>query len=306
MLWPQRGLWHNTFSQTVGSGTDTEARLKAALAAAGSRVMGVANMAVQGIGEGHPLRLAAATLGIPVNRGFARGSVVAHDMPAAVTFGNLTLRIVGPTQSNLDELGAEWGEWLDKHEDNIASGDPLLLANADRSVPNLCSITVFVGGDDKTMLFTGDGRSDHLLQGLKLADLLDTRGNLWEDVLKLPHHGSNRNITKTFFTKVRASQYVITANGRDDNPNLATLIWLVETANRQHREVEILLTNETLSTKKLQEEYDPVTSACQPTLMEKGADSMVHELAAQVKVLRNTAPAAGARHWRRTSPPTGP
>lgn len=50
------------------------------------------------------------------------------------------------------------------------------------------------------------------------------------DVIKAPHHGSDRNIKKTFFRKVTADRHILSANGRDGNPDLATLIWLVEAA----------------------------------------------------------------------------
>ncbi len=272
-------LWHNAFSQTIGSGNDIEARLQAVMAMAGAQAMTLADMAVQGIGEGHQLRLAAIALGIPINPGFASGFVRADDALDDIAFDNLSLHVVGPTQENLDELQNRWLKWLDNHEDALVSGDPFLMANADRSVPNLSSIMVLAEAEGKTILLTGDGRSDHLLQGLKQAGLLDSKGHMHVDVLKMPHHGSDRNMTKTFFKKVRADTYVISANGRDDNPDLATLIWMVETANRQGREIEIVVTNETLSTQKLLEEYDPEVFGYQLVVMEQGAFSIVVELA---------------------------
>ena len=48
---------------------------------------------------------------------------------------------------------------------------------------------------------------------------------------------------------------MISANGKDDNPDLATLIWLVEAAEEQNRHPQIIVTNETPSTHKLLQEY---------------------------------------------------
>jgi hypothetical protein len=155
----------------------------------------------------------------------------------------------------LNNLEQEWIEWLDANEDAIMSDDPFVMANSDGSIPNLSSIMLLAEADGRTMLFTGDGRSDHLLDGLGAAGLLDAAGRMHVNVLKLPHHGSNRNITKTFFKKVTADTYVASANGRDDNPDLATLIWLVEAAKDQQRDVKIVVTNRTPSVKKLLEEY---------------------------------------------------
>ena len=54
-----------------------------------------------------------------------------------------------------------------------------------------------------------------------------------------------------------ADRYVASANGKDKNPDLATLIWLVEVAKEQNRAVEIFLTNHTSSSAKLVQEYPP-------------------------------------------------
>ena len=71
---------------------------------------------------------------------------------------------------------------------------------------------------------TGDARSDDVLDGLKALKLVADAGEpLTVDVLKLPHHGSIRNVDATFFDRVRARHYVISANGRDGNPEDETL-----------------------------------------------------------------------------------
>ena len=111
--------------------------------------------------------------------------------------------IVGPTNKNLEDLKKKWLQWLDKYEDVLATGgNPMLAAMADSSVPNLSSIMFLVRSDDKTILFTGDGRGDHLIQGLGQTDLLDSEGKLHVDVLKVPHHGSGRNVTKKFLRDI--------------------------------------------------------------------------------------------------------
>ncbi|HYO70712.1 MAG TPA: hypothetical protein VEU33_31995 [Archangium sp.] len=48
------------------------------------------------------------------------------------------------------------------------------------------------------------------------------------DVLKLQHHGSVRNVTPEFFERVVADHYVISANGKHDNPDVETLEMLAE------------------------------------------------------------------------------
>jgi hypothetical protein len=250
------GLWHNSFGRAIDPDSDIDVRLQSLITNTRAAVMTTAGMAVNGISEGNSLRLAAQALQIPINDGFPDDLIVVDTAPASIKLDNLMIRIAGPTQANLDALRAEWEEWLDTHEDAIGTDDPLVMANSDQSVPNLSSVMFLVEGGGRTILFTGDGRSDHLLDGLGQAALLDDKGRMHVDVLKLPHHGSNRNATRTFFKKVTADTYVASANGRDDNPDLATLIWIVEAARDQQRRIKLVATNGTPSVKKLLEEYD--------------------------------------------------
>lgn len=256
-------LWHNAFDDTIGLDSDLEVRLESlrvqAMAAGGAGTLALtsAGIALQGISQGRQLRRDALLLGIPVNEGFPASLVSVETAPDAIPLGNLTLRVVGPTRTNLDELQEKWEEWLEAHADDIVSGDPLLAAAADRSVPNLSSIMLLAEVEGRTILLTGDGRGDHLLQGLRQVGLLNHSTTLHVDVLKVAHHGSERNASRRFFRKVTADRYVISADGLHGNPDLATLIWIVEGAREEARQIEILVTNETPSTQKLLEEYPP-------------------------------------------------
>jgi hypothetical protein len=219
-------------------------------------VMSDTAVSLNGIPEGNKLRQLAQLLEIPPNTDLPE-PIVVDPTGGPVTFANLELTVVGPTQANLDALKEEWEKWLDKHEDAIADGDPKVMANADRSVPNLSSICVVAAADGRRVLLTGDARSDHILDGLRSRQLLDNSGHAHFDVLKMPHHGSDRNMTKAFLRNVTADKYVLSANGKYGNPDLATLIWLVEAGKEQSRTPELFVTNETNDTTKLVEEYPP-------------------------------------------------
>jgi len=270
------GIWHNSFGRTVDVDGTLGPRLRAATMNAASVQSAVA---VNGIAEGNALRLAAQALGIPLNAGFPGDLVCADDHPQPVLLDNLKLTVVGPTRANLDELRAQWETWLAAHEDAVADGDPQVMANSDRSVPNLSSIVVLAEADGKRVLCTGDGRSDHLLQGLGQAGLLDAGGAVHVDVLKVAHHGSDRNATRKFFRLVTADTYVLSANGKDDNPDLATLIWIVEEAGKQGRQIELFATNDTPSLRELVAERDPAVNGYTLTVMDPGVHSTTIELA---------------------------
>lgn len=248
-------LWHNSFDATIDPNGIIAAQLGTLISPARAMTMAGSGLATFGIQEGVTLRGHAFALQMAINDGFTNNVVTVDNAPGAIPFDNLELIVIGPTEANLRALEREWIDWLNAHGPAILSNNPFVMSNADRSIPNLSSIMLFAKAEGRTMLLTGDGRSDHLLDGLLQAGLLDINGSLHVDLLKLPHHGSNRNITKTFFRKITADTYVASANGRDGNPDLATLIWLVESAAERGQSIEIAVTNDTPSVQQLIENY---------------------------------------------------
>jgi beta-lactamase superfamily II metal-dependent hydrolase len=167
--------------------------------------------------------------------------------------------------------------WLEKHEDRLSVLNPAVAAMVDKSVPNLSSIMFLADADDMRILLTGDGRGDHLLSGLKEANLLDSKGSIHVDMLKVPHHGSNRNVTADFFKRVTADKYIISANGKYGNPDFNTLEWIVLAAKEQNRNIKICTTNATTDTKKLLVNYDQVQCGYEMISLKKGDHSMILE-----------------------------
>jgi len=254
-------LWHNSFAKTIDDGPNNIAgRVQTMLSnvAGANMVMGSTADEINTIPQGNKLRQDALVLGMPFNDGINDDLVSLDTSPGALTWGNLTVTVVGPTKTNLDNLKAAWLDWLETHEGPLASGDPFLAAMADQSKPNLSSIMLHVKDDTgKTALFTGDGRGDHLLQGLGEANLLSSSGKLHVDLFKLPHHGSDRNVTKTFLKNVTADEYIASANGKDGNPDYSTLSWVIMAAKDQNRQITIHVTNATKSTDDIQADFDP-------------------------------------------------
>ena len=249
-------LWHNTFSQTLGPEVEVRFQMLMSEELAGRDQMVQSSLESRSIAQGDELTRMAYDLDLPMNPEFLPRGVIAVDYsPLPFTLGNLRLQIVGPTRKNLERLGKQWEKWLDVNEKQVLVRDPLLAEQAaikaDRSIPNLSSIMFLAEAGGKTILFTGDGRGQHLLAGLRQMHLLDQQGRLHVDVLKVPHHGSARNVKRDFFKQVTADTYVISADGSDHNPDLITLVWIVDAAQELGREIQILVTNETESTRKL-------------------------------------------------------
>ena len=137
---------------------------------------------------------------------------------------------------------------------------------------------LLIEAEEKTILLTGDGLGEHLLEGLHQTGLLEDDDTFHVDVFKLPHHGSMRNMTPELFERITADTYVICADGTNDNPDYQTLEWLVQAALKQSRSFRIVATNETASTKALVKQYDPEKSFYKMIFLEPELHSITIDL----------------------------
>jgi beta-lactamase superfamily II metal-dependent hydrolase len=77
----------------------------------------------------------------------------------------------------------------------------------DESPANLASLVLMIERGGRRMLLPSDGRQDQILDALARAGYSDKEGNLWVDLLVLPHSGSKRNVSLEFFRRVKANNY---------------------------------------------------------------------------------------------------
>ena len=274
------GLWHNAFGKIIDPDGEITQRLQNLMAMAGAAnvAMPLATDAFLGVKEGNRLRILAKKLDIKTNKNFQKDLIQIETAKKSIKIGTLTLRVVGPNQTNLDELRKDWLKWLKKMEDKMAS-NPSQAAMDDDSVPNLSSIVLLAEANGKTALLTGDARGDHIIDGLKTAKLLKN-DRLHVNLLKVQHHGSDRNATRKFFDTITADTYVISANGKYGNPDLPTLKWIVEAAHDVGRKIEIVLTNETPAVKKIRQSHNPAAFGYKLTIKPKTKHSIAVALAA--------------------------
>jgi beta-lactamase superfamily II metal-dependent hydrolase len=279
------GLWHNSFGKTLGATVEKglARQMGASLLPRGS-VAPSMDMRARSISQGNDLTAYARGLQIPINVDFSNTPdrlVCVENLQKPIRWANLSIRVVGPTHSTLQALQKEWEAWLAEQEKATKLPKEEAIAairELDQSVPNLSSIMLLVEAEGKSVLLTGDGLGDHLLDGLKQAGVLKEDGTYHVDVLKLPHHGSARNVTPAFFERITADTYVICANGKNDNPDFQTLEWLVQAVHNQGRSIRIVATNETASTKKLVAKYDPEKFLYELVFVEPGVHSITLDL----------------------------
>lgn len=243
--WRIKRFWHNSFDDVVGRGTpgaaSAAARGAGAIAADADVFEASATLSPASVAQGRELARLLPGLKLDRNTPF-RGLVQYRPSARPVTIGPMTLRVVGPNAENVKLLRQDWATKvvpLVRKENTRARQAAFVAAYVDESPYNLSSIVVLATCERKTMLFTGDGRGDHTLAELKAAGLLK-KGRLDVDVLKLPHHGSSRNVDRDYFETIRASHYVISADGNYENPDVETLEMI--SASRPDDDFTIYLT----------------------------------------------------------------
>ena len=218
-------LWHNGLRELLDDELDA-----ASLDVLGGNAVPETDLIVASVPQGNQLDADAETLGWKLNKSFGPGPILSGD---EATIGPLTFTAIAPDKDRLKRLREDW-----KSKSDAATIARAEAAELDKTVYNLSSVVLLVDdGDGHTMLLTGDARHDHMLEGLEENGLLDAEGEMDVDLLKLPHHGSDRNIDTDFFRRVRAKHYVISCDGSHHNPEAATLAMLREARGDDDYEV---------------------------------------------------------------------
>jgi len=233
-----RRFWHNSFGDLVGSEASFQQGM-ASLASAGSTAK--AAMASEApsvklgnvklddrrevavlasIKQGRDLRDHLSVLQLTGNEPF---NDVLSSKSGKKKIDEANVTIVGPIKSRLDVFRQKW---------EAAVGKPAALASLfredlDDSPTNLSSIVMLVEIGSRKMLLTGDARGDDVLDGFKDANLAG-KLPMKLDILKMPHHGSDRNMTEKFLKAFPADHYIISADGRHGNPDPNTVKAIVE------------------------------------------------------------------------------
>lgn len=224
-----RRFWFNSFSKLVGPMPPVAQQLaslaatnQAALLAALPGLEHTAAAVLASVKQGDALSADIVSLQLPLNEGSSQPLTTAQQ---PISVAGATVTILGPLQPRLEALRQEWAARA-----AVATGPAdlagLFAENLDESVPNLSSIVALVEIAGKRILLTGDARGDDIVTGWEAV-----KGSLDPveiDILKMPHHGSDRNPTEKFVRLFPARHYVISADGRHGNPDRKTLHDMVE------------------------------------------------------------------------------
>src|SRR6185369_11460975 len=198
-----KGVWHNTFDDIIGNNPkELLASITSSFGAASLSgdvdTEGLdpdAAKVLASVDQGFRLRDDSKALNLRINPQLKGQLVLAKAKVKKVDLGKgLSLTVVGPMEDEVKALQKAHDDFLKKKK--TKKSEASLAAFTDTSVPNLSSLVVLAEVGNKRILFTGDARGDKVLEGLELVGLLkkDGKSTIHVDVLKCPHHGSNRNV----------------------------------------------------------------------------------------------------------------
>ena len=158
-------------------------------------------------------------------------------------FDDLVINILSPTAEDLEKYSiqkgayltgdfkCDWNSPMDKLERYIDD------SSIDKSIPNKSSIVIKLQTENKAILLTGDTTPDRLESVLtKLTNEND--GNPVKfDIVKLPHHGSYRSITKLIIEKIKCNTFIVSTNSKKHFlPNKRALLKILKYTDRTDRQ----------------------------------------------------------------------
>jgi beta-lactamase superfamily II metal-dependent hydrolase len=202
-------------------------------------------------------RISPEQLKIPLNQQVQGKLLMRRKDQKPIKLGQFEITILAPAAKQLEALRTEWIAWLDKasskktlnglREKSRADEKALGAADFDQlfamirlqaeafgdpasvTPPNLASLMLLVEERGQSILLTGDGRWDHLVEGLEETGHLDAGGRFEVDILKVPHHGSKNNVVDTdLLDRVIATDYVFCGDGHHGNPGVEVIELMVK------------------------------------------------------------------------------
>lgn len=215
-------VWHNSFANLTSDrslvvSVDLRSRVAAHLAAPGyaasdrEEALAIVASVTQGVRLSDLIAENDLSGNPPFDRLITQGDIAHWRSEPRIT-------VVGPRKGDIDSLRQYW---MREVNSNLSSNHKVMYAAAglDRSVPNLSSLVFLLDHGGRRILFTGDARGDRIVEQLTELELV-TDGKVEVDMLKVPHHGSERSCPSDLFETVRADHYLVSGDGTSGNPSL--------------------------------------------------------------------------------------
>lgn len=190
-----------------------------------------------------------------------------------IEIGGLKLQVLAPDHDVAyeykpeapKEMGAEQKDWEVELKTLIEYVDD---DNLDTGGPNSQSIVILVECDGKKTLFPGDCTPQELYDALHAYNTIHETP-LKLELMKLPHHGSTRNITKEIINEIDCQSFVISTkkNNKYGFPQKETIAKLISYRNGEEETINVYFNYEDASdalgiTEEEQNDYNIRLSVC--------------------------------------------
>ena len=234
---------------------------------------------LEGMGPAQGERLTSWLRDQRWNEAFDRGPAVRPDgaPPVRELPGGLRLTLLGPTQDDLAALRPTWKAEVEKalEKGSLEEASPglgpgggrlesfgstvrpvldtrtdleLLAETAtakDGSRANGASIVLLLEHEGRRVLLTGDAFGADVVAGLRV---LDPDGPVPVDVVKLPHHGSSKNVTRELVEAVESPYWLVSTDGTTfHHPDAIAIARVLRYAHRHPPTVGFNVPSETAS-----------------------------------------------------------
>ncbi|MCD2421786.1 hypothetical protein LQ567_03365 [Niabella pedocola] len=160
-----------------------------------------------------------------------------------ISFEDLTIEFLSPTKGDLNKYSTQkgaylTGDWKRDWDSPMSKLEPFIQDKSqDNSIPNRSSIVLKISCENKKVLLTGDVTPDRF--DVIASKLFSENGNkpVPFDVIKLPHHGSYRSLSKSILEKLECSDFIISTNSKKHFlPNKRALLKVIKYINRPNKE----------------------------------------------------------------------
>ena len=226
------------------------------------------------------------------NTTFANSAIFIENK-SEVIIGDLKFIFLSPTQEKLKKLSKKWLQELSKKKYSFEISDEEVFDDAfefymkflhdtdikississkkslnfeelseieekDNSVTNGSSLAFIIEYKDKKLLFLGDSHEDIIFESL--VKLKDKDYDLKFDLMKVSHHGSNKNISNRLINLITCNKFLFSTDGLSHkHPNLEAIAKIV--ANNIESKKELFFNYELdifekLDDKELKNEYN--------------------------------------------------
>lgn len=141
------------------------------------------------------------------------------------------IKVIAPTEKEVLNV-AEKIEKRNKIQEHASDS---FLGNIDEAVDeyksdtsetNRASIIICVEFENKKLLFSGDSTSENILRAINKYYACDEF-----EIVKLPHHGSPRNISRELIKQIKSERFIISTNKRVDkvmpNPEILLMLFVL-------------------------------------------------------------------------------